>query len=155
MWRTPNWFHVFPRQIFVFSLWGTYVCATTTAMMVRTKDRGHKLHIGPTQTILTNLSPDFSKPKYHTHGGQRSQSSGNIHCANLIEVWFDLIDFPLIRWCPRLDGISTLTCETYGEKILKMSTFKIIPPKFYPEDLRISGILKTKPQILRFLGATT
>ena len=31
-----------------------------------------------------------------------------------------------------------------------MSTFKIIPPKFYPEDLRISGILKTKPQILRF-----
>ena len=44
----------------------------------------------------------------------------------------------------------TLTCETYREKILKMSTFKIIPPKFYPEDLRISGILKTKPQILRF-----
>ena len=43
-----------------------------------------------------------------------------------------------------------LTCETYREKILKMSTFKIIPTKFYPEDLRISGILKTKPQILRF-----
>ena len=67
----------------------------------------------PTQTILTNLSPDFSKPKYH--GGQPSQSLGNIECANLIEVWFDLVDFPLIRWCPRRDGISTL-----GERLVRI-----------------------------------
>ena len=59
------------------------------------KDRGHKQPTGP----LTRFSPNshliFSKSKYH--GGQRLQSLGNIDCANLIEVRFDLVDFPLIR----------------------------------------------------------
>ena len=48
----------------------------------------------------------------------------------------------------RMETVRMLTYVPYTRKILKMSTFKKIPPKIYHKDLRISGILKTKPQIL-------